>query len=104
MLRSAIPLVVTCVLGSVCGGSGTSHSVGQSNPSHPVSTNRQLPAELQSGVKVGAGFLAKRQVLSETRIDRVTHITFGDLDRVPGKEIGVAGNRGAVLLSADYRP
>lgn len=63
------------------------------------SPEKMLPEELKNpGVLAGADFVSREIFFEDARLKNITDIVEGELDSLPGPELGVAGTGGAVLL------
>lgn len=56
----------------------------------------------EPGIHIGEGVLAKRSIPLDNRIDWVTDVVFGELDSLPGEDIGVASAEGILVLDGEF--
>lgn len=63
-----------------------------------VWTTRLSPRLKTPAVLTGQNFLSKSAFESNLEIGKITDIKFGELDPAHGKEIGIAGTNGAIIL------
>lgn len=65
-----------------------------------VAKNKQHMRELRAttGTLTGSGLLSKRVFLQSSKLGTVTDLVYGELDPIPGPEIGVVGQQAALFV------